>query len=146
MSILQPPRRDEQPPEKVFFRINYQFEFILGVWGLRFCTVSAKKSGSSELHLTCSEAKLFLFGLVLFLHICSDCIGRSFESSAKSSLVGSPNCLVRAQTKDSNEMTFFEAFSFKFFSRLWEENNEQTCQTLVLRVQRNLLRMRFNSK
>ena len=77
-----------------------------------------QKSASSELHLTCPEVKLFLFGLVLFLHIWSDCNGKTFESSAKSSLVGSPNCLVRNQTKDSNEVTFFRTFQFQFFFQI----------------------------
>ena len=103
--------------------MNYQFQFVLGVWGLRFCTFSAKKkSGPSELHLTCPEAKLdeklFLFGLVLILHNCSDRNGKIFESSAKSSLVSSPNCLVRAQTKNSNEVTFFWTVQFQFFFQI----------------------------
>ena len=100
---------------RIFFSNKLSIWIYFRVWGLRFCTFSAKKSGSSELHLTCPEAKLFLFVLVLFLHICSDCNGKTFESSAKSSLVGSPNCLVRVQTKGSNEVTFFRTFQFQFF-------------------------------
>ena len=71
------------------------------------------------MHLTCPEAKLdeklILFDLVLILHICSDINGKIFESSAKNSLVGSRNCLVRVQTKDSNELTFFRTFQFQLF-------------------------------
>ena len=67
----------------------------------------------------CSEAELdeelFFFGLVIFLDIFSDCYGTILECSAKSSLVGSPNCLVRVQTKDSNEVTFFRIFQFQLF-------------------------------
>ena len=78
-----------------------------------------KKSGPSELHLTCPEAKLneklFLFDLVLLLHICSDWNGKLIESSAENSLVGSPNCLLRVQTNYSNELTFFRTFQFEIF-------------------------------
>ena len=66
---------------------------------------------------------MFSFGLVTISHFCSDCNGNTFESSGKNSLVGSPNCLVRVQTKDSKEVTFFRVFQFQFFSRLWAEKN-----------------------
>ena len=105
--------------EASFFRINYHFYFNLGVWGLQVWTISEKESGLSELHLTCPEEKLneklFLFDLVLILDICSDWNGKIIESSAQNSLVGSRNCLVWVQTKDSNELTFFRTFQFQFF-------------------------------
>ena len=55
------------------------------------------------------------FGFVTILHICSDSDANTFESSAKKSCEGSPNCLVRVQMKDSNERLSFETFKFKIF-------------------------------
>ena len=56
-----------------------------------------------------------IFGIVTNLHSCSDCDRKTFESSSKDSLVGSPNCLVRIQTKNSKEVTFFRMFQFQIF-------------------------------
>ena len=73
--------------ETFFFRINYQFQFILAFWGIRVWKFSESISGLSEMHLTCSESnfkeKMFFFGTVISLHICSDCDANTFESSAK---------------------------------------------------------------
>ena len=81
-------------------------------------------------------------GFVTILHICSDSDGNTFESSAKTSSEGSPNCLIRVQMKDSNERLSFETFKFKTFSRL-AENIQQCYENLILCVQLNLWRMRF---
>ena len=132
--------------ERSFFRMNYQFQFILALCGRRVRTFNEKKTGVSDLHLTCPEAKLDgkkFFVLVTSLHICSDCDQKTFKISSKKSLVGSPNCLVHIQMKGSNEVTFFRNFEFHFFSRPWAEKIRQCCQTLIPRVQKNLWRMRF---
>ena len=71
MSILQSPRRKEQHPEKhLFFRINYQFHFILGFWGLLVWTFSEKKIRTFRTAFNASGGKIrwkmFFFGLVKF--------------------------------------------------------------------------------
>ena len=100
--------------------------------------IQRKKSRLSELHLICPEAKLyekmFFSAFDTILHICSDCDENTFESSAKKSPMGSPNCLVRFRMKDSNEMTFFRTFHIQIFFQtlsgkypavVWEPNS--TC-------------------
>ena len=57
------------------------------------------------------------FGIVTILNFCLDFDGNTIESSAKNFLVGPPNCLVRVQTKDSNEVTFFRTFLFQSLSQ-----------------------------
>ena len=57
------------------------------------------------------------FGFLTILYICLNCDGNTFESSAKKSPVGCPNCLVRFQMKDSNETTFFRTFHIQIFSQ-----------------------------
>ena len=60
--------------------------------------------------------KNVFIGLASILHICSNCDGNTLDFSAKTFLLGSPNCLVRVSTKNSNEVTFFWTFQFQFFS------------------------------
>ena len=61
--------------------------------------------------------KMFFFGLVSISHNCADCDGNTFEFSAKTFPLGSPNCLVRVSTKNLNEVIFLWTFQFQFFSR-----------------------------
>ena len=85
----------------------------------KFLDNQRKKSRPSELHLTCLEAKMyekiFFFGLVTILVICSDCDVTRFESSAKNSLVGSPNCTYVSKWKFGTKWLSFGPFKFKFF-------------------------------
>ena len=95
-----------------------------------------KKSRLSELHWICLEAKLyekcfFLDSLQFYTFVRT--VNKTHSKiSAKKSPVGSPNCLVRFQMKDSNEMTFFwtyqiqkifQTLSGKSPAVLWKHNS-----------------------
>ena len=86
---------------------------------------------------------MYFFGIVTNLHICSDCDRNTFEGSSKNSLVGSPNCLVRVQTKHSNEVTFFRIFQFQIFFQtligkypavLWKPNSTRQDEPITNEV------------
>ena len=83
------------------------------------------------------------FWFVTNLHICSDCDGNTFEISAKKSIVGSPNCMYVSKWKIRTKWLAFQSFKFKIFSRLWAEKIRQCYENLILRVQMNLWRKRF---
>ena len=119
MSIMHSLRRSQQIPETHFFLEETQFQFLLGFWGRRIWTFSEKKFRTVQTVFEVSSGKIwgkmFFFGVVKNLHNCLDCDGNTFKNSAKNSLLSSPNCLVRVQTKDLNEVTFFRSFQFWFF-------------------------------
>ena len=81
--------------------------------------IHQKVSRPSGLHLTCPESKMyekmFFFGLVTILHVCSDCDGNKFKSSTKNFLVGSPNCTYVSKWKVPTKWFSFEPFKFKLF-------------------------------
>ena len=104
--------------ETSFFWKKLSFSFYFRI--LRKKNLDIQR-GKSELHLTCLESKIggtrCFFGIVTILNFCLDFDGNTIESSAKNFLVGPPNCLVRVQTKDSNEVTFFRTFLFQSLSQ-----------------------------
>ena len=105
-----------------FFRRNYGFQYILGFSRLWVWTFSEKKIRTFRAALNVSVCKKgwknVFIGLASILHICSNCDGNTLDFSAKTFLLGSPNCLVRVSTKNSNEVTFFWTFQFQFFFRI----------------------------
>ena len=119
MSILHIPRRDEETPERYLFledtiSLNFFYDFDEEDFGQ-----SAKKIDTFRTAFNMSGGqnvwKNFFFGLVTILVICSDCDGNTFESSAKNSLVGSPNCMYVSKWKVRTKWLSFEPFKFKFF-------------------------------
>ena len=58
----------------IFYSNKLSISIFVAFWGRSVWTISEKKSGVSDLHLTCPESKLdeqkFFFGLLTFLHKC----------------------------------------------------------------------------
>ena len=103
----------------IFYWNKLSISIYFTILRKKILDIQRKKSILSELHLICPEAKLyekmFFSGFDTILHICSDCDESTFESSAKKSPMGSPNCLVHFRMKDSNEMAFFRTFHIQIF-------------------------------
>ena len=122
MSILHSPRRDEHLPQGYLLleqtiNFNLFYDFTEEDFGH-----SAKKINTFRTAFNLSGGQtvwknVFFCGFDTILHICSDCDESTFESSAKKSPMGSPNCLVHFRMKDSNEMTFFRTFHIQIFSQ-----------------------------
>ena len=119
MSILHSLRRSQQIPETHFFwkklSVSVSFRFLRK----KNLDIQRKKIQDCPNWIWSVQwenmRKNVFFGVVKNLHNFLDCDGNTFKNSAKNGLLSSPNCLVRVQTKDLNEVTFFRSFQFWFF-------------------------------
>ena len=117
----------------IFYWNKLSISIYFTILRKKILDIQRKKSRLSELHLICPEAKLyekmFFSGFDTVLHICSDCDENTFESSAKKSPVGSPNCMYVSKWKVRTKWLSFEPFIFKFFSRLWRKISSSGMRT-----------------
>ena len=106
----------------IFFSNKLSISIFLAFWGRSVWTISEKKSEVSDLHLTCPESKLdeqkFFFGLLTFLHNCSDCNGNTFEIRLNFLFWFLQTALYVSKQKIRKKWLSFESFNFKFFADL----------------------------
>ena len=149
MSILHPPRRDEELPENIFFWKKLSVSISFRILRKKNLDNHQKISRPSDLHLTCPEAKMyekFFFGLVTILQVCSDCDGNTFESSGESSHVGSPNCMYVSKWKVRRKWLSLGTFKFNFFPDFDQKISSSVMKTYFYESRWTYEEWGFNSK
>ena len=140
MWTLQSPCRDEQLWEKhLFLGVNNQFHFFLFLrkknLDIRRKKVRIVKS-AFKVPGGRTPGKCFC-GIVTILHNCSIFDGNTFKSSAKNSLVGSPNLCVSVRRKKPTDWFSLEPFIFILFA-VFERNKSSRFVKTFFYVSRSI--------